>query len=374
MHRTPPDVGKVYGRPPDDPMEDLDVNVAFWGIFMNATLKAAVHLGNDHDVNLRHVKNSFWSSAGQLFGETEKLISGQRETDGISLINSEDLRWISTSVLHSRAYQYANAKVYVFSDSVLCLGKMGPNPVESWKNQIQWYSETNYFSELNRFDGKAMEFEWKIFPGFTTAGILNEIQKTTGELQCDPANFKGRNIFMSMFNDIVWEAKGNEKLCEHHSKRVEEYARRFPLVFLWAWFRKEMVCHLQLQTKRILGSDCGEDAGEFQRSGHPIFRCTSALERGHLKSKGGGRTTIHFTASDDNVQLILKMVISVNQLSLNGAVADLIKELPVDQRAPGKPVALDQMEQEILTQPPLAEVQADDAETYCKIASKDLKN
>ena len=83
---------------------------------MNTTLKAAVHLGNDGDVNLRHVKNSFWSSGGQLFGETEKLISDPTETTGISL---------STSLLHSRPYQYANAKAYVLSDSVLCLGKNG---------------------------------------------------------------------------------------------------------------------------------------------------------------------------------------------------------------------------------------------------------
>ena len=55
-------------------MKDLDVNVDCWGIFMNSTLEAAVHLGNDHDANLRHQKNSFWSSARQLFGETEKLI------------------------------------------------------------------------------------------------------------------------------------------------------------------------------------------------------------------------------------------------------------------------------------------------------------
>ena len=42
------------------------------------------------------------------------------------------------------------------------------------------------------------------------------------------------------------------------------------------------------------------------------------------------------------------------------AVADLIKELPYDQRAPGKLVALDQMEQEVIIQTPLAEVQAND--------------
>ena len=81
-----------YRRPSGDPLEDLDVNVAIWGVFTNATLKAAVHLGNDRDVNLRHVKNSFWRSTGQLFGEIEKLISGQTETAGIRLIDSEDFK------------------------------------------------------------------------------------------------------------------------------------------------------------------------------------------------------------------------------------------------------------------------------------------
>ena len=49
---------------------------------MNATLKAAIHLGNGHDVNLRNVKNYSWRSTGQLFGEVERLISGQTETTG----------------------------------------------------------------------------------------------------------------------------------------------------------------------------------------------------------------------------------------------------------------------------------------------------
>ena len=50
----------------------------------------------------------------------------------------------------------------------------------------------------------------------------------------------------------------------------------------------------------------------------------------------------------------------VNQVSLYGAIADMIQELPEDQVAPWRPVASDQMEQEILTQPPIAEVQAND--------------
>ena len=69
------------------------------------------------------------------------------------------------------------------------LGKMGPDLVKSWKNQIQWYSENNYFSELNRIDGQPMEFEWNIFVGFTTVRILDEIQQMMGKLQCEPADF-----------------------------------------------------------------------------------------------------------------------------------------------------------------------------------------
>ena len=131
-------VRKVYARPADDPLLYLDVNMAKRGIFMNATLRAGILLGND--VNLRNVQNSSWTTTGQIFGDMEKLISGQTETTGINLIDSKDLRWISTSLLHSRAHQSATAKVYVFSDSVLCLGRMGHDPNQSWKNKIKWYS------------------------------------------------------------------------------------------------------------------------------------------------------------------------------------------------------------------------------------------
>ena len=66
----------------------------------------------------------------------------------------------------------------------------------------------------------------------------------------------------------------------------------------------------------------------FTGSGHPIFRCTSPLERGQSRSKGGGKTTIHFDGSTENIELLLQLVISVNQFSLYGAVVDMIEEVP----------------------------------------------
>ena len=70
----------------------------------------------------------------------------------------------------------------------------------------------------------------------------------------------------------------------------------------------------------------------FAESGHPVFRGTSALDTGELKSKRGGKKSIHFKGSEEKVELILRTVTSVNQLSVCGAVADLCKELDPDSR------------------------------------------
>ena len=100
----------------------------------------------------------------------------------------------------------------------------------------------------------------------------------------------------------------------------------------------------------------------FAEIKHPVFRGTSALKRGDLRSKGGGgNTSIHFNGSTKNIELLLQMVISVNQLSLYGAVADMVAELPVGQRGSGKPKAPGQLDkQEILTQRPIPEWQANE--------------
>ena len=96
---------------------------------------------------------------------------------------------------------------------------------------------------------------------------------------------------------------------------------------------------------RIMGPNCRERDGEFLRiSGHPIFRASSALERGELRSKEHGKKSIHFNGSDENIELLLRTVISANQLSIYGAVADLCNELSEGFRASVKPEAPDHLE------------------------------
>ena len=102
------------------------------------------------------------------------------------------------------------SKTYIFSDSVLCLGSISPEPVQAWKDNIKWYLETRYLKELDRIDEEQMEFEWKNFPGFTALGSITEIQMTMAESKCEPEQFQGRIIFVSMYNEIVWRTPGND--------------------------------------------------------------------------------------------------------------------------------------------------------------------
>ena len=65
---------------------------------------------------------------------------------------------------------------------------------------------------------------------------------------------------------------------------------------------------------------------KFGESGHRVFRSTSPLSRGVLKSKGGGKLTIHFCADEGTIETVFRTIISVNQLSLYGAVAEMCEE------------------------------------------------
>ena len=58
-------------------------------------------------------------SMRQLFQVTQKLIIDQTEITGISTIDWRQLMWRETTLLIDKAVQFAIAKIYVFSDSVL---------------------------------------------------------------------------------------------------------------------------------------------------------------------------------------------------------------------------------------------------------------
>ena len=129
-------------------MENLDVNAAIWWMFMSVTLRAAVHLGKDYSENLRSIKNQLKRSLKQLFHATEKLITDQKEITGIPVIDWQQLIWQRTTLLTDKAVQFATAKTCVFSDSVLCMGGVSPDPVKAWKEKINWFVDSRQLREI----------------------------------------------------------------------------------------------------------------------------------------------------------------------------------------------------------------------------------
>ena len=111
------------GRQPGDEMLDLNVNL-FWRLYICATMHAAVHLGHNYQENLHSTRKTKERKIKQLFDVSQKLISNQEEIYGISTMNWDTQPLQRTTLLNDRAVQLSTAKVFVFSDSVLCLGKI----------------------------------------------------------------------------------------------------------------------------------------------------------------------------------------------------------------------------------------------------------
>ena len=76
----------------------------------------------------------------------------------------------------------------------------------------------------------------------------------------------------------------------------------------------------------------------FAESGHPAFRATSPLSRGVFKSEGGGILSIHFAATQATIETVFRIIVSVNQLSLYGAVEEMCEEYESCHDRAGGPV------------------------------------
>ena len=146
-----------------------------------------------------------------MFDISEKLIAKQSyEIFGVSTINWEESSWKYLSLVGvEEVISLLHTKVYVFSDSVLCLGKMNENPQSNiaWEDRLTWFKSSPEYRALDKIDGELMEFEWNIFPGFTTLQLYSKVQELLSRLSVEPEKFTGRIVFMSMFNDISWESK-----------------------------------------------------------------------------------------------------------------------------------------------------------------------
>ena len=127
-------------------MQDIDKHSLIWGLFMSSTLEASVCMGKNYSENVHSsIKNTGNNlTLKQMFDMSEKLIVGQSdEIFGVTPISWENSSWKQLSLVNDEeVISLSHAKVYVFSDSVLTLGKVNPNPTSNsaWE-KLSWFKK-----------------------------------------------------------------------------------------------------------------------------------------------------------------------------------------------------------------------------------------
>ena len=279
----------------------------------------------------------------QKFDITAQTIHNDEEIYCLDKIVYQRNTWTQLSLINDPVViGLQSTKVSVFSDSVLCLGKVLQH-VDAWKNRVAGVRAEKNYSDSDDVKGESAEFEWNIFPGFTTLQLCDKISDLLSSLGQSPETFTGRILFMSMFNDISCEGKGNKEQCLKDVDYVKTFAKRFG-IGQWSfigpgsekkWYPSENSPQGEwdhIAEDMLLG---------FAESGHPIFRATTPLSRGKLKSKGKGKVSIHFSAEPDTIDTIYRIILSVNQLSIYEAVAAICDEYEGQPDNTGEPVILE---------------------------------
>ena len=134
---------------------------------MAVTMESAVFMGKNHQNNCHSIANTTDLTLKHMFDISTKLVTEQDEISGLETIGWENHSWKYLSLIgDERIINLQPTKVYVFSDSVLCLGKIHQNPEsnESWRKRIEWITSSQSDRNFDRIDGEPTEFEWNIFP------------------------------------------------------------------------------------------------------------------------------------------------------------------------------------------------------------------
>ena len=249
---------------------------------MAATLNAATFMGKNFSTIQSFIMNSEDLTLKEMFDVTAQLVNDQEEIHGLDKIQWEKNSWKRLSLIGDETViNLQNTKVYVFSDSVLCLGRVHQHPDsnEAWKNRVTGIQSGKSYRDYDAINGESTEFEWNIFPGFTTLQLCGKINDLLSNLGQTPATFTGRILFTSMFNDISCDRKGNKHECLANAGVVKVLARRFG-VGQWSFIGPGSEKRYSMEENSPQGI-CDHIADEMllesTESGHPTFRATTSI-------------------------------------------------------------------------------------------------
>ena len=111
---------------------------------MTVTMESAVFMGKNYLNNCQSIANTTDLTLKQRFDISTRLVSEQDEISGLETNHT----WKYLSLIgDERVINLQRTKVYVFSDSVLCRGKIleTTQSYDTWEQRLGWL---NIFSKL----------------------------------------------------------------------------------------------------------------------------------------------------------------------------------------------------------------------------------
>ena len=150
-----------------------------WGMFMAVMVEPATFMGENFQDNQNSIVNTADLTLKQMFDISAKLVTEQDEISGLETIGWENHSWKYLSLIgDERIINLQRTKVYVFSDSVLCLGKIHQNleSNKAWEQRVGWITSSQSNRDFDGISGEPTKFEWNIFPGFDTLQHCDKIK------------------------------------------------------------------------------------------------------------------------------------------------------------------------------------------------------
>ena len=304
---------------------NVEEHFLIWWMFLAVTMEWAIFNGKNFQNN-DSIANTTDLTLKQVFDISAKLVREQNEISGLETIGWEKHSWTYLSLIgDERIINLQRTKVYVFSDSVLCLWKIHQNPEsnEAWKKRIEWITSSQS-RDFDGIDGEPTKFEWNIFPGFDTLQVCDKVKSLLSKLGETSENFTGRMKFyfyVDVQRHFLWNKRQWTRKSVKRSTRIFVCKKIWSrtMVIHWSWFRKEEVFYERRQSTRNLGQIGGKMLIEFEESGHPTFRATTPLARCFLKSKGHGKLSIHFATVQETIETLFRISVCKSAQSLRSS-------------------------------------------------------
>ena len=283
----------------------------------------------------------------QMFDITSKLVGEQEEINNyFDNIHWGKNTWRQLSLIGDEQLSIFSARKSMSSQILCCALERSiniRNPTKLGRKGLTGSLLIKATEIYDGINGQPTEFEWNIFPGFTTLKLCGKVNDLLSDLGEAPETVTGRILFVSMFNDISCDRKGNKEECLANARVVKVLAKKFGIgqwSFIGPGSAKKWHSGEENSPQGAWDHVADEMLLEVAESGHPFFRATTPLSRGILKSKGHGKLSIHFTADCPTIETIFRIIISANQLSIYGAVANICEEFEAHQDRSGEPDVL----------------------------------